>query len=83
MVTILPSLPVMVRARWPRSVPGPGYFGAGGFGRPPPVQGEQRNQRMLWRWPKTVGDQHLAEFIAVQPSGLIALVTSKDAGDLG
>jgi hypothetical protein len=29
---------------------------AGGFEDPQPVQGQQRDQRMLWRWPKAGGD---------------------------
>jgi hypothetical protein len=49
-------------------------IGAAGFGDPQPVQGEQRDQRMLWRWPKTGGDQHLAEFVAVQPGGMLPVV---------
>jgi hypothetical protein len=48
--------------------------GAGGFGDPQPVQGEQRDQRMLWRRPKTCGDQHLAELVAVPPGGVLLVV---------
>jgi choline dehydrogenase len=47
-----------------------GWTFAGGFGDPQPVQGEQRDQRMLLRWPKARGDQHRAEFVAVQPGGV-------------
>jgi hypothetical protein len=29
---------------------------------------------MLWRWPKTGGDQHRAELVAVQPGGVRLVV---------
>ena len=29
---------------------------------------------MLWRWPETGGDQHLAEFVVVQPGGVLLVV---------
>jgi hypothetical protein len=39
---------------------------AGGLGDPQPVQGEQRDQRMLSRRAEPRGDQQRAEFVAVQ-----------------
>jgi hypothetical protein len=29
---------------------------------------------VLWRWPETGGDQHLAEFVVVQPGGVLLVV---------
>jgi hypothetical protein len=49
--------------------------GAGGFGDPQPVQGEQRDQSMLWRRPKTeLGEMLVAELVAVQPGGVLLVV---------
>ena len=40
--------------------------GAGGFGDPQPVQGEQRDQRVLKRRPEPGRDQQRAELVAIQ-----------------
>ena len=44
--------------------------GAGGLGDPQPVQGEQRDQRVLGPGAEPGGDQQGAELVAVQRGGL-------------
>jgi hypothetical protein len=40
-------------------------IGAGSFADPQPVQRQQRDQRMIGRWPKPGGDQQRAELVTV------------------
>jgi hypothetical protein len=50
--------------------------GAGGFGDPQPVQGEQRDQRMIaWR-AEPGGDEQRAELIAIQRDGVRLVIDS-------
>jgi len=49
-------------------------IGTGGFGDPQPVQGEQRDQRMLGRRAEPSGDQERAELVAVQRDGVGLIV---------
>jgi len=44
--------------------------GASGFGDPQPIEGQQRDQRVLGRVAQAGGDQERAEFVAVQRSGV-------------
>ena len=74
MVTTLPPLRVMARVRWPRSRPRCLDVGAGRLGHPQPVEGQQRDQRMLGRRPEPGGDQQRAELVAVQAGGMRLIV---------
>jgi len=50
--------------------------GAGGFGDPQPVQGEQRDQRIIaWR-AEPGGDEQRAELIAIQRDGVRLVIDS-------
>jgi hypothetical protein len=42
----------------------------GGFGDPQPVEGQQRDERVLGRRPQSRGDQQRAKLVAVQPCGV-------------
>jgi hypothetical protein len=48
--------------------------GAGGRGDPQPVQGQQREQRMLGCRPEPGGHQQRADLVAVQPDGMGLIV---------
>jgi hypothetical protein len=53
--------------------------GAGGFGDPQPVQGQQGDQGMLACSPEPGGDQQGAEFVAVQGDGMGLIVHPRTA----
>ena len=59
--------------------------GAGGFGDPQPVQGQQRDQRMLPRWAKSGGHQQRSQFVAVQADrvGFVVDARTADVGGRG
>jgi hypothetical protein len=48
--------------------------GAGGFGNPQPVEGQQGDQRMLRRRAQPGSDQQRPEFVAVQAGGMRLIV---------
>ncbi|HCU96392.1 MAG TPA: hypothetical protein DHU96_28225 [Actinobacteria bacterium] len=51
--------------------------GTGSFGHPQPVEGEQRDQRMLRRRAKTSRDQQGAELVTVKASGMGLIVQAR------
>ena len=79
MVTTLPPLRVIVRVRCPRSRPRCSISAPGRLRHSQPVQGEQGNQRVLQRRAKAGGDQHGAEFVAVQGGGMRLVVQPRAA----
>ena len=56
--------------------------GAGGFGDPQPVEGQQGDQRVLGGRPEPGGDQQRAELVTVQPGG-VRLVVQPGPADMG
>jgi hypothetical protein len=55
---------------------------AGGLRYPQPVEGQQRDQRMLDRRAEPGGDQQRAELVAVQPGGM-RLIVQPGPADVG
>jgi hypothetical protein len=53
--------------------------GAGGVRHPQPVEGGQRDQRMLGGRAESGGDQECAEFVAVQGGGVRLVVQPRPA----
>jgi len=53
--------------------------GAGGLGDAQPVEGQQRDQRMLGGLTEPGGDQQRAELVAVQPGGVRVIVQARTA----
>jgi hypothetical protein len=55
---------------------------AGGFGDPQPVQGQQRDERVLGRSAEPSSDQQRAKLVTVQPGG-VGLVVQAGPSDMG
>jgi hypothetical protein len=55
---------------------------ASGLGHPQPVQGEQRDQRMLGRWAEPGGHQQRAELVAIE-RGHVRLIIQPRTPDMG
>jgi len=53
--------------------------GASGFGHAQPVERQQRNERMLGESAEPGRDQHCAELVAIQPSGMRLIVQTRAA----
>ena len=79
MVTTLPPLRVMTK-RPVAALDAQGLdVGAGGFGDPQPVEGQQRDQRVLGGLAEASGDQQRAKLVTVQPGGVRLVVQAGPA----
>lgn len=55
----------------------------GGFRDPQPVEGKQAEQRMVLGASETGGDEHRADFVAIQPSGVGLVIESRSTNMRG